>query len=169
LTATATGQNIVQMKSEGLLKHALIALAIAVVFYIVGFSWIQYRRETKGPWQVVFLTDNSGTPSILVSQPKLQISQKIIFPGQKLARRNFFHAAQFDQPTTNAPFGQIIFQDPTFLPGTLTFNLFGHEIELLPRVLTVDKKEHPWKFGSELLVNGRGVYTEKPGAKTPAQ
>jgi hypothetical protein len=35
--------------------------------------------------------------------------------------------------------------DPTFLPGTLTFRLFGHEIELLPRVLMLDHQEHLWR------------------------
>jgi hypothetical protein len=34
--------------------------------------------------------------------------------------------------------------DTTFLPGTLTLQVFGHEIELLPRVLVVDLKEHSW-------------------------
>jgi hypothetical protein len=43
------------------------------------------------------------------------------------------------------PFGQCVFMDTTFLPGTLTLQLFGHEIELLPRVLVVDRQEHPWR------------------------
>jgi len=34
--------------------------------------------------------------------------------------------------------------DTTFLPGTVAFQLFGHEIELLPRVLIIDHEEHPW-------------------------
>jgi hypothetical protein len=34
--------------------------------------------------------------------------------------------------------------DSTFLPGTLTFQFFGHEIELLPRVLIIDHREYPW-------------------------
>jgi hypothetical protein len=34
--------------------------------------------------------------------------------------------------------------DTTFLPGTVTFELFGHEIELLPRVLMIDHEERPW-------------------------
>jgi hypothetical protein len=38
----------------------------------------------------------------------------------------------------------MIFQDPTFLPGTVTMRLFGHQIELLPRVLTIDREEYPW-------------------------
>jgi hypothetical protein len=36
------------------------------------------------------------------------------------------------------------------LPGTVTLRLFGHEIELLPRVLIIDRKEHPWKAGDTI-------------------
>ncbi len=35
--------------------------------------------------------------------------------------------------------------DTTFLPGTVTFELFGHEIELLPRALIIDRQEHAWQ------------------------
>jgi len=31
-----------------------------------------------------------------------------------------------------------------FLPGVVTMNLLGHEIELMPRTLVIDKKEIPW-------------------------
>jgi hypothetical protein len=37
-----------------------------------------------------------------------------------------------------------------YLPGTVTLELFGHEIELLPRVLIIDRKEHPWKSGTTI-------------------
>ena len=42
--------------------------------------------------------------------------------------------------------------DTTFLPGTLTFQFFGHEIELLPRVLVLDRQEHPWRSGEVVTV-----------------
>lgn len=153
------------MKSQGILKHALIAFAIAVAFYVAGFSWIQHRREVKGPWTVVFLTDPSGTPSIIVSHAKLDISQKITFTSEKLPRANYLHAVEFAQPRSTIPFGQVIFQDPTFLPGTLTLNFFDHEIELLPRVLIIDKKEISWGAEKEIRIAGRGKY---PVPKTPA-
>jgi hypothetical protein len=46
----------------------------------------------------------------------------------------------------------LIFQDPTFLPGTVTIRLFGHVVEFLPRVLTIDKKEYPWQSGAVIEV-----------------
>jgi hypothetical protein len=45
----------------------------------------------------------------------------------------------------DVPFGKCVFMDTTFLPGTLAFELFGHEIQLIPRVLTIDKQEQPWR------------------------
>ena len=42
------------------------------------------------------------------------------------------------------PFGECIYQDLMFLPGVVTMNLLGHEIELMPRTLVIDKKEIPW-------------------------
>jgi hypothetical protein len=42
------------------------------------------------------------------------------------------------------PFGECIYQDLMFLPGVVTMNLLGHEIELMPRTLVIDKKEVPW-------------------------
>ena len=44
----------------------------------------------------------------------------------------------------DVPFGKCIYQDLMFLPGVVTMNLLGHEIELMPRTLVIDKKEIPW-------------------------
>ena len=50
----------------------------------------------------------------------------------------------FDRPRKPAPFGKVIYEDLTQLPGVVTFDLFGHEIELLPRVLVVNKRQIKW-------------------------
>lgn len=151
------------MKSERLGKILLIGFGIALVIYIFAFSLIQNRRVTKGPWQVVFTTDSEGVPGLLVNQTKLKVSQRIIFPEQRLSQTNLEQTLVFDDPTkTNAPFGEIVFQDLTFLPGTVTFNFFGHEIELLPRVLIVDKQERAWKTGDGFSVTGEGKYKPRP-------
>jgi hypothetical protein len=133
------------MRSDGALKHFATAFAIAVVLYIVSFGWIQHRRVFRGPWEITFATDEAGAPSLMISEAKLHISQRIDFPGQKVAATNLDRVERFEEAVTNLPFGEMIFQDPTFLPGTVTMRLFGHEIELLPRVLIVDKKEIPWR------------------------
>jgi len=127
-----------------MLKHLAITFAIAVVLYVASFGWIQHRRTFKGPWQITFITDTAGRPSMLVSEPFLKISRAIDFPGQKVAPANMRQVESFAEAVTDLPFGRMVFQDPTFLPGTVTMNQFGHEIELLPRVLIIDKKEIPW-------------------------
>jgi hypothetical protein len=140
------------MRSDGVIKHFAIAFAIAVVLYVASFGWIQHRRVFKGPWVITFVTDGAGRPSLMISEPKLQISQKIAFPGRKIEPTNLARVERFDEAVMSLPFGEMIFQDPTFLPGTVTMRLFGHEIELLPRVLIVDKKEIPWRAGQTVEV-----------------
>ncbi|MGD0815577.1 MAG: hypothetical protein ABSA83_18445 [Verrucomicrobiota bacterium] len=141
------------MRSDGSIRHFAIAFAIAVVVYFAGFGWIQHRRVFKGPWEITFATDAAGRPSLLISEPVLKISQKIAFPDRKIASANLAREQRFDEAVTNLPFGEMIFQDPTFLPGTVTMRQFGHEIELLPRVLIIDKKEIPWRAGQTIEVH----------------
>ena len=140
------------MRSDGILRHFAFALAIAVALYIASFSWIQHRRTFKGPWYLTFVTDGAGQPSLLISQAKLQISETLTFPGQKVAATHLRTTEHFDEAVATLPFGTVIFQDPTFLPGTLTMGLFGHEVELLPRTLIIDKKEIPWRAGQTLEI-----------------
>ena len=51
----------------------------------------------------------------------------------------------FNHPQIPVPYGRIRFQDLTYLPGTLTFDFYGHEVELLPRVLSINLKEYDWQ------------------------
>ena len=152
LDTTRRVPKYVAMRSDGFLKHIAIAFAIALALYIVSFGWIQHRRMFRGPWEIIFVTDSAGQPSLKISQPVLQMSETIDFPGQKIAPANLARAQSFVEAVTNLPFGEMIFQDPTFLPGTVTMRQFGHEIELLPRVLIVDKKEIPWRAGQTVEV-----------------
>ena len=137
------------MQSTGPLKHFAFACIIAVFLYVVSFYAIEHRRTIKGPWQVVFTNRATGVPQLLITQSKLSISNRMIeFPDDKLPAINANGLMIFHTPKEvpfPVPFGQCIFMDTTFLPGTVTFNLFGHEIELLPRVLIIDKKEYPWQ------------------------
>lgn len=147
------------MKPERLPKILLIGFVFALVLYFLSFSIIQYRRTFRGPWQVDFLSDGSGTPGLLVTHAKLKISERILFYDQKLSQSNSVHSFVFDNPSkTNAPFGEIVFQDLTFLPGTVTLNMFGHEVEFLPRVLIIDKQEYAWKTGEVVSVTGLGKF-----------
>jgi len=151
------------MKNDRLPKILLLSFIFAVVIYLPAFGLMQGCRTSKGPWHVEFSTDATGTPALLIEQAKLNVSKRIVFADQKISQTGLSHQLVFDDPTkTNAPFGEIVFQDLTFLPGTVTFNFFGHEVELLPRVLIVDKQEHVWKNSEALSVTGEGKYKPLP-------
>jgi hypothetical protein len=139
------------MKSDNPAKHFIIPLAIALVLYAISYSWIEHRRARNGPWAVAFTNAPGGVPEIVIDQPKVGVSNvQIMFSGEKLTPTNTPVTVRFGQARSvpfDVPFGKCVFMDPTFLPGTLTFHLFGHEIELLPRVLMLDHQEHPWRSG----------------------
>jgi hypothetical protein len=139
------------MKPSGPLKHFVIAFAIAAILYLSFYPWIQNRRTHNGPWSVQFRIE-TNVPTLVINEPRLSISNvKITFPGQSAPVAD--SALIFDQPQEppfDVPFGQCIFEDLTFLPGTVVFKIYGHEIQLLPRVLTIDKKEYPWQSDTTL-------------------
>ena len=158
------------MKPEGPAKHFILAFLLALVGYVFFYQTIEHRRTRKGPWQVTFTSDTAGAPAIVIAQTRLAITNvQISFPGETLPITNAAGAVAFDHgrpesPATNrqsvvttllfaqprpvpyeVPFGKCVFMDTTFMPGTVTFDLFGHEIELLPRALIIDRQDHPWQ------------------------
>ena len=143
-------------RRDGLLRHLAIAAALAVVFYCAAFSWIEHRRVAKGPWEIAFMSDGAGRPSVRISQAALKISERLSFPDDQVARPNLAELVRFREATTNLPFGEVLLQDPLYLPGTITMQLFGHRIEVLPRTLVVDQQEHAWKAGEEIVLRAAG-------------
>jgi hypothetical protein len=143
------------MKSDNLLRHLVVPFGIAVVVYVVFYSFIEHRRTRKGPWEVSFTNDASGAPTLVINQPALAITNlQIAFPGES-SRTNASLSFRQPQPVPwDLPYGKCVFMDTTFLPGTITIDLFGHEIELIPRVLTIDQKEMPWESGKTIVVSG---------------
>lgn len=130
----------------GITKHFLMAFVLALVLYLTAYGLIEHLRQRKGGWEVTFASDPAGQPQVTVLQPRLGISNvQFRFVGEKVPTTNLLRPVVFDRPLTNAPFGQILFIDTTFLPGTITFDFFGHEVQLLPRVLIVNKREVSWK------------------------
>ena len=148
------------MKSDNPVKHFVAAFLIALAVYFVAYTFIEHRRNRKGPWQVTFTNGFTGVHSILINQPTLQIRNvEITFGGNSATATNGSSTLVFSQPRQvpyEVPFGRCIFMDTTFLPGTLTFQFFGHEIELLPRVLIIDHQEHPWHSETNITLSGYG-------------
>jgi len=158
------------MKAEGPAKHFIAAFLLALIGYVIFYQTIEHRRVRKGPWQVTFTHNPAGAPAIVITQPKLVITNvQIVFPGGTLLVTNApgtlaFDRARPESPATTlrfaqpqpvpyeVPFGKCVFMDTTFLPGTITFDLFGHEIELLPRALIIDRQDHPWRSGATITL-----------------
>jgi len=153
------------MKRDNPAKHFMLAFVIALVGYMLVYHFIENRRTRKGPWQVTFTSNPAGTPAIVINQPALNISNvQIQFPGETIAKfqspitnyQSDTNHLLFSQPRSvpyDVPFGKCVFMDTTFQPGTLTFQFFSHEIELLPRVLVLDRQEHAWKSGQIIALN----------------
>ena len=148
----------------------LIALfALVLALYLASFHGLEYLRHRKGPWSVRFDATTDGTPFAEISQPRLGInSVRLIFPGE-----TFTNAAEtihfaLPEPTHPVPFGRVIYEDLTFLPGVVTFDLFGHEIELVPRTLVVNRKAIPWRPGAmiELARDRKPATPPQPPATT---
>ena len=142
-------------EKENPLKYFLVAFLIAIGIYLVSYQFIEHRRNRKGPWQVTFTNNVSGDPQVVINQPFIPIKNvRMTFRGVSMPANNGA-TLLFDQPKPvpyEVPFGTCVFMDTTFLPGTATFRFFGHEIELLPRVLIIDHEEHKWIKGSEITL-----------------
>ena len=143
--------------SENPLRHFVIPFLIALGIYLISYKSIEHRRNWKGPWQVTFTNSISGVPQVVINQPFISVTNvRLTLIGAAMPSAPAT-TLLFDQPREvpyDVPFGKCIFMDTTFLPGTVTFRLFGHEIELLPRVLIIDHEEHGWVSGSEISLPG---------------
>jgi hypothetical protein len=139
-------------------KQIILVFLVVLVCYLGIFHWIEHRRMRKGPWQAVFSAEGDGTPVLTLHQKALRIEgARLVFPGETSPSiPSWPQEILFDQPGLTVPFGEIIYEDLTFLPGVITFNLFGHEVELLPRTLIINKKEVPWTPGLQVRMDPEG-------------
>jgi len=140
------------MKREGILKQLALLFIVVVGLYALIFAGLQHWRVRKGPWAVTFSGQADGERWIEVNQARLGIDRvRLRFPNTSEKGPLPETTIRFDTPDhAPLPFGQLKFIDGTFLPGTVTFDLFGHEVEMLPRVLILDKQEHPWHSGETI-------------------
>lgn len=147
------------MKSDLPVKQMILVFAASAIAYFAVFAYIENRRTRNGPWSVIFSADSSGVPILTINEPNLQISGlKIRFQNQSLPATNATVIFNPPKPVPfDVPFGKCIFIDTTFQPGTVVLELFGHEIQLMPRVLTIDKREIPWKSGDTISITSADV------------
>ncbi len=152
-------------RSENPVRHFIFAFLIALGIYLIFYQFIEHRRNRKGPWQVTFTNSVSAEPQIVINQPFLSITNVRMTFAQAPRAGDANRTLVFEQPRQvpyDVPFGTCVFMDTTFLPGTATFRFFGHEIELLPRVLMIDHEEHGWANNSEIVLQSLQELPEGP-------
>jgi len=148
------------MKRDNLAGHLAIAFFIALAVYVAAYRGIEGRRTRNGPWEITFTNSPDAHPALVVDQPKLGLTNvEMIFADAMISSNNtttnFPSRLGFGEPKPvpfELPFGKCIFMDTTFLPGTLTVSMFGHEIEFLPRVMMIDHEEHPRRSGERIVI-----------------
>jgi hypothetical protein len=156
------------MKTGVTPKSIVVFFLLLLPAYLAVFYGIEYWRQYQGPWEVQFLSDSDGHPSVMARQPKRNLHQvQLQLRGETISSTNLSQTVFFDRPRKPVPFGQVIYEDLTSLPGVVTLDLFGHEIELLPRVLVVNRVEIPWQpeMTIELWPTNKLVPRPKPRAR----
>jgi hypothetical protein len=154
------------MKADNPARHFITAFLIALAVYFLAYRFIEHQRLRHGPWMLEFTTNSAGIPEVGISQLPLGLTNIHLVFSDERPPEGFAPGGQKSFATPKPvpyalPFGQCIFMDTTFLPGTLTLNLFNHEIELLPRTMIIDHDEHRWKAGETISLAG------KPASASP--
>jgi hypothetical protein len=130
-----------------------IALFFPVVLalYLGAFYGVEHWRHRQGPWTVTFTAGSGGEPVMEIAQPALGVRGVRLVLHEERAT-NAPGTVAFDRVGRAALFGRVIYEDLTSLPGVVTFDLLGHEVELLPRVLIVNKREVRWEPDTTLAL-----------------
>lgn len=127
-------------------RSVALVFVVVAVLYFASFAGIEHLRHRKGPWEAAFGFTTNGEPSLTVAQARRGLADvRLVFHGEHTT--NAAGTVRFDTVLRPVPFGRVIYEDLTFLPGVVTFDLFGHEIELLPRALIVNRRAVPWHNG----------------------
>lgn len=136
-------------QTDNILKHVAIVGVIAVVGYFGLYAVDSHLRQRHGPWEVTFAAETNGTPYLVVNQPAFGVRDvKVRFIGEQSPLTNAPVTVRFSEPNTKPAFGELRFQDATYLPGTVTLLAFNHEVELIQRGLVLDRRELPWQSGT---------------------
>jgi len=154
------------MRSSFPAKAVLIVFGVVTALYFAAFRGIEYLRVRKGPWEVAFGGDTEGNATLTVSQPALGLSGvRIVARGERAT--NAQAVVRFDVVKRPVPDGRVIYEDLTFLPGVVTFDFHGHEVELLPRTLIVNKRLVPWQSGATVELWPTNKPAEPPQPPKP--
>jgi hypothetical protein len=144
-------------------KTFLLIAIVILIGYIAIFSWVENSRRKSGPWELTF-TQVNNSPALLVTHAKLGLTNVIIvFPD--VVATNATQTIRFEHGRVapfDLPFGKCVFLDTLYLPGSMAMELFGHQIQLMPRTMLIDRVEHAWLSGEKILLTNRPPATLTP-------
>jgi hypothetical protein len=148
-------------------RSIAITFVVALLFYVLAYGWLTRRQTTRGPWEVAFTTNAAGFAQLAITQPALGISNiHVTLSGERPDATNTLGTVRFENPKMPVPFGRMIFDDLMFLPGTVTLDVFGHEVELLPRTLVLNRKAVGWTNGAAHVLEAAMKLPPEVRAKT---
>ena len=154
------------MKPDRLSRHLLISFGIATVLYVTLYWFIEHRRVAQTPWMVSYEVDASGHAKLEISQQSLglgpvEIRFSAATTNAALPRTQVIF--RYPNPVPRAmPLGRCIFEDLTFLPGTVALNLADTDIQMLPRALTIGTNEFSWRRVRNIEVRPDGSSNAVP-------
>jgi hypothetical protein len=144
-----TNSRQVQNSARPTFRSIAITFVLAAVFYFIAYSWLSKRQTARGPWQVTFTNDAAGVPELIIAQRSIGVSNVYVrFDGESLNATQHTGVVEFAKPKAEVPFGRVIYDDLMFMPGTVTLDCFGHEVEMLPRTLSLNRKPVRWASNS---------------------
>jgi len=159
------------MSGNRIFPHLLGALALAVAIYGGGFWLDHHLRTRRGPWVIEFTHAPDDSPMIVIQQPSFGIRDvRILFPGEVGAAPAA--TIRFDTPEHTVPWGRVKYEDLTYLPGVVTLELFGHEIEMLPRTMYVNRQPVPWITATNITLTAAdrpAAFPEPKAARSNAR
>lgn len=139
----------------------LLVGLVTLIGYAAVFAWVENNRRKNGPWEITF-TRLDNSPALLVNHAKLGLTNITIVFLDAIAPANLPATIRFEHGRVapfDLPFGKCVFLDTLFLPGTVTVKVFGHEIQAMPRTMTIDHIEHAWLPGEKILLTNRPTAT----------
>jgi hypothetical protein len=127
-------------------KSVAVAFVVVAGLYFGTFAGIEHLRHRQGPWEAAFAVSPAGEPMVTIAQAHRGLAGvRLVVHGEHTT--NTPGTVRFAKVQQPVPFGRVIYEDLTFLPGVVTFDLFGHEVELLPRSLIVNRHAVGWTNG----------------------
>ena len=149
------------MNRERLPRQLLLLFLVTLAIYATGFWFIESRRTAQSPWIVSYEVNATGHVTLEVRQQSLALGPVEI----RFAAATTNAPLPKIQVTCNdpkpvprpAPIGQCMFEDLTFLPGTVALKICSVDIQLLPRALSIGTNEFSWGRVRVIRVRDNGT------------